>query len=197
MSIRHPSAAVAAYISRFLACIVLFAVCDSTPVLSDEEHEHDHHHSGKRQHSAHEHGTANLNLVVDDKTVQIELLVPAVDITGFGHKPRSPEEKRQESDALETLKQVDKSFSLSKSAACALESVDVLNNGSDAHAEHSEYRAIYQFQCSSPSALSEIKLNVFGHFPSLTTIRGNAVVRGKQSHLNLSKKHNSIAIPKD
>jgi hypothetical protein len=189
-------------ILRGLASIAIALVCCCTTALCDERHEHDHdehsHEKTRRQHSAHEHGAAEFNFVLEDKTIHLEMILPAVDVVGFEHKPKSPEEKRRESEAIEVLKSPEKILSLTKSAKCSATSSDVTATSSHTHSrensEHSEYRVVYQFHCSVPLALSEIDLLLFKYFPSIAKIRTNAVVNGKQQHLTLSDSQTSVAV---
>ncbi len=205
--------------SAFLS-VLISTFCVSTSAVCDESHEHQHQHQhqhedghehdhsdkASRQHSAHEHGAANLNLVLEGKTLQMEILLPAVDVCGFAHPPRTSQEKLRESEAVAMLKNSEKMFPLEKSAGCSALSVEVSNSRSeghkgedghehgDEHSEHSEYRAVYQFHCSDPEALAQINVSLFTHFPSVSKIRTNAVITGRQRALTHTKGQNSIAI---
>lgn len=57
------------------------------------------------QHSAHTHGRATLNVVLDqDREIVAELIAPADSVYGFEHQPRNPLEYAQMAEGLNRLK---------------------------------------------------------------------------------------------
>jgi hypothetical protein len=56
--------------------------------LADGAHQHEHP-AEHRQHGAHVHGLAILNLALDGQQIRIELHSPAANIVGFEHAPAS------------------------------------------------------------------------------------------------------------
>jgi hypothetical protein len=45
-----------------------------------------------RQHGAHQHGVAALNVAVEGESLYLELLTPAANLVGFEHAPRGPQQ---------------------------------------------------------------------------------------------------------
>ncbi len=66
----------------------------------------------KHQHGAHVHGEAVLNLVVEAKTVVVELQTPAVNILGFEHEPSTAEQRKVVEKAVQLLKKYSNVFQL-------------------------------------------------------------------------------------
>ena len=57
-----------------------------------------------RQHEAHEHGVAHMNVAVEDNNLYIEFVSPAANIVGFEHHPRTQTQKNAVQAAVEKLK---------------------------------------------------------------------------------------------
>jgi hypothetical protein len=85
----------------------------------------------RRQHDAHEHGHAEMRVVLDGAVLAVEIEAPGMDIVGFEHQPKTRAEKSKVRQALEKLESAAPLFGLSQKAEC---SVTV------AHAEHSALR---------------------------------------------------------
>lgn len=87
---------------------------------ADEKHDHDHDHE-HRQHGAHVHGIAALNLAFEGNEVQIELDSPAANIVGFEHVPSSADDQAALDEAVATLEDGDKLFRFNDEAGCRME----------------------------------------------------------------------------
>lgn len=107
------------------------------------EHNHDHDHDHGSSLGAHEHGVANLNLVVDGNAVAIELDSPADNLLGFEYTPRSEEDIAKVKDVMALLEQADTLFLFPAEADCKLEKVeleapqfDAVKRADESQAEH-------------------------------------------------------------
>ncbi len=59
--------------------------------------------SSKKQHGAHVHGEAVLNLALEGKSVLVELQTPAANILGFEHQPATAEQRNAVDRAVQML----------------------------------------------------------------------------------------------
>ncbi len=78
-----------------------------------------------RDHDAHVHGVGRLNLVVESKTLVIELDTPSYDIVGFEHQPSTEAQHHAVEEAVEKLRDGQALFSFPTEAGCTLADVDV------------------------------------------------------------------------
>jgi hypothetical protein len=169
---------------RYIVAAAVAAAC-TTAALAAEEH---------RRHGAHEHGSAELNVAWEGKTVTIELESPAVNIVGFEHQPRTDAQKKAVSSAMATLKKPDSLFTFTPEARCTGKATGVESELAKAHGhkhdhdkkkdanEHSEFHATYSFTCENPEALKTIDVNVFKLFPKTHKLRAQVVsVRGQSA----------------
>lgn len=80
-----------------------------------------------RAEPAHQHGVANVNIVISKQMLIIELDTPADNVLGFEHEPRTEQEKQDLSNSLLLLKQADSLFTFPSSAKCKIRQVDIGN----------------------------------------------------------------------
>jgi hypothetical protein len=165
----------------------------------------------KRQHGAHVHGIANLNIAVEGNTIYIEFSSPSANIVGFGHPPRTQEQKDAVTDTVTKLQKGDSLFLLSAKSKSKLvkSSVDTDidkehhghagkhdgNHGdSDKHERHSEFEARYQFVCQKPDKLSQIEVMLFSAFPGIEHIDVQLLTESTQTAVELTAKQNKISL---
>lgn len=96
--------------------------------------------SGHREHGAHEHGYGTLDVVVEGEALVIELRVPAVNVVGFEHAPRSDAEREAVRQALARFRDPAAVFVLPPDTECEPERVeaDLLSMHHGEHPEHDE-----------------------------------------------------------
>lgn len=117
---------------------------------------------------AHQHGTGQLNVAVQGDHLSIELEVPADDIVGFEHPPRTPAEKQAVRDATTKLRASETLFAFPQAAACRFQNAEVDAPHAENHSghdDHSEFHAQYHFVCAQATRLSHIDLRYFEAFP--------------------------------
>ena len=78
-----------------------------------------------RQHGAHVHGLAQMNLAVEGQNVLLELASPAMNIVGFEHMPSTDEQRHAVHEAAEMLEDGTSLFEFSKEAGCTLVAAEI------------------------------------------------------------------------
>ena len=90
--------------------------------------------------SAHQHGTGQLNLVVEGDRVAIELIAPGADIVGFEHKPSSDADRAAVAAAAESLAKGGDLFAFTPGAGCSFDEAEVKSGlmaaADDDHDDH-------------------------------------------------------------
>lgn len=175
---------------------------------AEEDHEH-------REHSAHEHGSAQLNLAIVGAEVEVELETPAANIVGFEHMPSGEADHHALDEAVAALKKGDALFRFDPAADCRLIEAAVksplLEEGDhhdeheehekhdehhDEHEEHeeahSEFHAHYHFNCTHPAQLSELKVDLFDQFPATYRLNVQYLINDKQGAVQLEADHREI-----
>ena len=183
-------------------------------VSADEKHEHEHDHE-KRQHDAHVHGIAALNLALEGQEVHVELDSPAANLVGFEHAPSSEADHAALDKAVATLKDGDRLFRFNAEARCRMEKADVtsalLHEEHDEHGDkhssdhdhekkdghdhekhedeeeaHSDIEATYHFECNQPGKLTQLTVELFEAFPGTEKLNVQYVIESKQGAAELT-----------
>lgn len=134
-----------------------------------------------REHGAHEHGIASLDVTVDGNKVDIDLHSPAVNIIGFEHSARTAADKARQQAGLDRIrKNLSVLFQFDPSRGCKIKIKD-LKIETEQHAdhpgektgEHSELDGEFEVTCAKSPAGSKLKFaftKIFRDF-NLTKIR--------------------------
>jgi len=154
--------------------------------------------AAEREHGPHEHGVSHLNVAVEEKAVEMELMSPGVDIVGFEHLAESETDKSAITTAVAALKDGAALFAFPAEARCRLEQAGVETgqleadhdehheheaHGHDAketeheheHEAHAEFDAHYRFVCDRPDRLTHIDVKLFERFPGARKIEVQAI----------------------
>lgn len=178
--------------------LTLSGVLAAPTILADE---HDDH----RQLGAHVHGIGHLNLAIDEGSVEIELIVPAFDIVGFEHAPRTEEQHQAMAAAVTLLRDGERLFDWPSGAGCRLHQVEIPSGLADADTEHghghdeddasvhSDVVAHYLFACAEPAGIDRLDVNLFTPFPSLEGLRVQYATAAGQGAGDLTPARNRLS----
>lgn len=163
---------------------------------------------GHRQHEAHVHGEARLDVALEGKGLVMQLDSPAVNIVGFEHPPSLPEESSAIERATRLLNDGAALFVPAPEAKCRLASAKVTSEGMDPgapaeaeadHAEadhedadheeghhHAEFQAEYHFDCGAPERMNSLEVRLFGPFPGTHKVHVQLVTPKVQAAADLT-----------
>jgi hypothetical protein len=184
----------------------------STLAFADE-HEH-------RQLGAHEHGVGQLNVALEDASLYIELVSPAMNIVGFEHAPNNPEQEQAVQQAKETLEDGNQVFSLPSEAQCELAATELetdmggaedthsheaeqeAHHEAEAHAHesehdeevHSEFHVNYEFRCANPASLTHMDVQLFSLFPTTEELQVQTITGKGQTSGKLNPASTRLAL---
>lgn len=168
-----------------------------------------------RQHEAHEHGVAHLNVVLEGSNLAIELSSPAANVVGFEHPPRTQaqrdqvKEARKKLEAAETLflvpakvqarlvkSSVDTNIDSDSAAASEAEHThgpsEVDHDDEHDHEQHSDFKAKYHFICTKPDKLAYLDVMLFQVFPGIERIEVQILTDTGQTARELTAKDYQI-----
>ncbi len=131
-------------------------------------------------HSAHVHGVAELDVVVEGKKVQITLESPADNLLGFERAPKNDFEKNKVKDVNAQLQFASNVIALNAECKSAPVQVSMPKFGKG---EHSDISAQYAFECSNQP--TQIKLPLWQLFPNVKSLTVNLVTEKGQKQLKL------------
>lgn len=103
----------------------------------------EHSHTAHRSHGTHQHGVGTLNLGLDEQSLLIELELPAMNVVGFEHQPKTDEQQQRIEQTSAKLKDGNLLFDLPKKAKCRLLQASVeselLSDDDEHHDEHEHH----------------------------------------------------------
>lgn len=155
---------------------------------------------------SHEHGVAEVQVIIEEGALVLDLRLPMVDGAGFERKPSDDKERKKFADALNTLKDPAPLFAIPASAGCKAEQIEVLEPEelSDAPApqvppgppedeastgapeeEHGDISAVYEFKCAKVDDIKSINVQLFKKFPTLKKITASYETPSGQGSVEL------------
>ena len=164
------------------------------------------HHAIAIELDAHEHGSANLDIVIDTDTIQMSFHSPAVNIVGFEYATDDKQQLLLIKQAKDSLSNVNDMFSLVGNVSCQTvkASANWLTEHEEEHddhegheeehdetpsSEHAEFIAEYQLTCKQLNNLTAIEVNLFDFFPAIADLDVQMIYAGGQvkQELNANK----------
>ncbi|MBM4299334.1 MAG: DUF2796 domain-containing protein [Deltaproteobacteria bacterium] len=163
----------------------------------------------KRHAHSHVHGTAEMNIVVDGKTVAVEFRSPAEDVIGFEHEAKSDAERKKRDAALDTVKdRFGEMVVFDKKLGCAPGAAEVTVVQTDAagkeaqqgkgdakkSGEHREVRARQSFTCQSEPGGSRVRFGVSKLFPRIDQVKVQVLSGAKQAGATIKKDKGELGL---
>jgi hypothetical protein len=157
----------------------------------------------------HVHGVGTLQLVLEGNQLHVELNLPAMDVVGFEHAPKTAEQRDAVTQAVALLQDSSHVIKPPPAAGCTtvpgrVESAllgDQQGHDHDHdhdHADgeiHANFDVTYRFDCRRPEALSPLKVTLFQHLPRLEKLDVQSVTSGGQQSQPLTPEQDSITLP--
>ena len=190
---------------RRLLLALPFALLPLAALAAEHSHEHDHAHDHAEHGSlgAHEHGAAQLNVVLDGKVLELQLESPAMNLVGFEHAAKSDADKAKVAAAHSQLEQPQALFGLN-AGDCTISKQELESplfaDHADTHehkhdhdhetshdSEHSDIHAHYSLDCQKPEELKQLNLGeLFKRFPATEKIQVQLIGPNGQQGLELT-----------
>jgi hypothetical protein len=152
---------------------------------------------------AHEHGTARLDVVVEQGRLSITFESPLDNLVGFEHAPRTDQQRSALARMAENLKAGEQLFKLPPAAGCKAERVAVThpyqdavkskNTAEKATGEHADVQATWEFACAKPAALDRIDVHLFDAFRGLKRIKTQTASPKGQGAATLTPPRRTVA----
>jgi hypothetical protein len=180
---------------RFTDAAVLLALgltcVAGSPAIADEF----------RSRGVHEHGSATVDVAIQDSTLDIALHSPAINVVGFEHAPRTVEERAALARANRVFGSPQGLFLMPASAACTSTSVTLMpityeHDGDDAKpdAPHADYDVSYRFHCAHADQLGWIDIRLFEQMKGMRKIVANVVAPALQAQSLLTSDNTRVQL---
>jgi hypothetical protein len=138
-----------------------------------------------RSRGVHEHGSATVDVAVQDATLDIALHSPAINVIGFEHAPRSADDKSALAQANRVFTSPKELFLMPAAAACASVSVTLMpityEHDDKPNSLHADYDVSYRFHCAHADKLGWIDIRLFEQLKGMRKIVANVVTPALQA----------------
>jgi hypothetical protein len=145
----------------------------------------------KREHKAHDHGSAQLDVAIDGQTVTADFEAPADPIIGFEYAPKTAADRAKVTAALNKLRASGAQIVvLPASAACKQVSADAhheVEGGGTGKETHSEVHVEFKFQCAKPLKGGMLTTNAPTLYPELREVKVQLVSGTQQTGGTIKK----------
>ncbi|MCK6408644.1 DUF2796 domain-containing protein [Thauera sp.] len=170
-------------------------------------------------HGAHEHGVAELAVVLEGPELVVELSSPLDNLVGFEHAPANDVQRAALVEAGRRLRDAGAMFVLPAAAGCRLGDTDIESPWplgtaatasrptpapASAHAghthappvggDHGDVVATWRFTCAQPQALERLEVGAFRQFPRLRKLRVEHVTARGQGAAVLTPRAFAFAL---
>lgn len=180
---------------RRLLLALPFALLPLATGVAAHSHEHEHDHAEHGSLDAHEHGAAQLNVVLDGKMLHLQLDSPAINLLGFEHAAKSAADQAKVAATRSLLAQPLELFGL-QAGDCNISKQELdsplfaEHKHTEQHAhdsEHSDIHAHYSLDCQKPEDLQQLDLGeLFKRFPATEKIQVQLIGPNGQQGLELT-----------
>lgn len=162
-------------------------VCVTTPCAAADDDLFEEHH-------AHEHGAATLDVALDGSTLQLQFRTPAINLLGFEHEPRSPQEHSALDRAMRLLRDPASQFQPSPPARCQVVTASVTAPDWAISNEHADFAADYEFRCEQPQALRRIDVRLLNQLGSDVKVRAQVASASGQYGTDLTRANPHLSL---
>ena len=172
-----------------------------------------------REKDSHEHGAANVMLAMEGEKLQLNFEVPSESLIGFEHFPKSQDQRWYFNEAIKTLLEPSKLFSIPADAECLLVGINVSqslfaakdehgheekdehgheekdehgHDESDKSEIHSEFSSKYHWNCEHLDEIDSIGTQLMNIFPRIEEIRVRWITKNNQGSIELESKDDRI-----
>ncbi|WP_397599227.1 DUF2796 domain-containing protein [Silvanigrella sp.] len=150
-------------------------------------------------HGAHNHGSAKINMGVQQKTATIQMEAPAVSMYGFEHEAKTEKDKQTVSEAVEKLKKnISQIVKLDSALGCTFSPNKIEpfvkdedgdeDNMKDSKAknkklegEHGDFKAEFNIKCQKELTGSKVTFQFKPFFPNVKQIDAQVLSNSTQS----------------
>lgn len=161
----------------------------------------------------HQHGVAELDMVIEPPMVAIAFSSPLANLAGFEYQPASAEEQARWDATLAQLRRADELIQLPVAADCSLSRVDLhlpftAKTGQQSHdhshhptqdehqhTAHADLMAEYQYLCANGQALKTLELPLMQHFPAIEQLNVQMITPSGQHQRTLSATETGLQLP--
>lgn len=170
-----------AYPAYFIRSVL--SLCALLAAAATAQQRHDDHEHGDEfeQHGVHEHGKVTFNVALAGQQLVVELDVPAANVIGFEHVPRTDAEKARVRDRAAWLHAGKGLIALPAAAACRFQESKLEAPQWKEGQSHADYQVRLTYRCDQPQRLEWLQLSLLADLQDVHEARVNLAMLSRQS----------------
>ncbi len=157
-------------------------------------------------HGAHDHGSAKIDIGVEDTTATIHLEVPAISVYGFEHETKNDKDKKAVNSAIEKMKtNFNQMVKLDTILGCSFSATKIdpfvkdnddegesdeynIKNNKDKKevGEHGDFHADFSVKCNKKIAGTKVTFGFKKYFPNINKINAQGLSDQSQAAAKIS-----------
>jgi hypothetical protein len=149
----------------------------------------------RHHHGAHVHGTATVNIAIEERTASVEFTSPAESVIGFEHRAKSAADQKKQAVALDLLRNKIASMVMFDPAlGCSFSpmTVEVVHQ----EEEHAEVHSTFAVSCNTPLAGSKLRFGFTKTFPAIQTVNVQIVAATQQVGASIKRDKGELEVPR-
>ncbi len=150
--------------------------------------------SDHREHKAHSHGIAKLNISIEKDVIEADLDIPGMDLVGFEGKAKTKEHKDRLKKVTELLTKDYNLFLIDEAAGCKVIKRKLDSDSNDHGAGHSEYEYEIEYKCKDIAKAKELDVNIFRDIESLNEVTVQLVTEKIQKEVKLNRTSSKVEL---
>ncbi|SEA96871.1 ZrgA family zinc uptake protein [Marinobacterium iners] len=163
----------------------------------------------------HQHGVAQLDLVLDPPMLAVSIRSPLANLVGFEHRPMSEQEQADWTSLQQQLQQAGHLLQLPAAADCSLSKValhqpfketdthDAHSHSHDQHdhssddeyQEHADLMVEYHYLCADSAQLKQLQLPLMKHYPGIERLDVQLITPSGQHLSQLRQGETLLELP--
>ena len=147
----------------------------------------------RHHHGAHVHGTATLNIAIEERTASVEFTSPAESVIGFEHQAKSAADQQKQAAALDLVRNKIASmvmFDPALGCSFAPTKVEVVHQDE----EHAEVHSVFAVSCNTPLAGSKLRFGFTKAFPAIQTVNVQVVAATEQVGASIKRDKGELEV---
>lgn len=149
----------------------------------------------KKEHVAHVHGRAKLNIAFEGAQGQVQFESPASSIVGFEYQAKIAKDRKLQKDQLDLFeKNISAMILFEADLKCVFKTKELQVEQDIKNKIHAEVHAEFNVTCLKSPKGSKITFSIQKYFPKLNEVQGQIIVDDIQKSADIEKVGDSVEL---
>lgn len=145
-----------------------------------------------KEHKAHAHGAAKLDISIENNKIEADLEIPGMDLVGFEGAPKTAAQKENLKRMTDLMTNEYSLLMIDETAGCTVTKRKLETDNHDK--THSEYDFEIDYTCKDLSKVKTMDVNLFRDLESLNELTVQLVTHRSQKAVKLNRTNSKIEL---